>query len=611
HGVFAQALLDGLSGKADGDSDGVVTVQELRRHVLKETARLSRLHGKSAREKTSRAFGWGGRETDYPLAPNPKAAPLARKRLEKLEELAKAGRLTAFLAAEGRSLLSLMPAAKHRQEMRGLWVKLADGDSTLDDFKAKRLALLRARLMSAADADRFAARIIEATRAIRDDYVRETSQSQLVAWAVRGLYWDAEAKLLARFEEKLRQGAALDEKALRDLLAQARRALGRRDDLDEGRDVALALRRMLGKLDPQSAFTDAEALKRRSDDGTGAFTGIGINYKMDPFTEEAFVSSPIKGSPAHKAGLVADDLVTHIDGKPTKGLATDDVRKLVLGAAGSKVKLTIRREGEKRPLEVELTRGRVEPETVLGVKRKASADWDFMIDARNRIGYIRMPSFGRATMKELRDAAKALEGQGMKALVLDLRGNLGGLLNVSVEVGGLFVGDAVVASLKPRVGKGSVFRGKKEGALLGFPMACLVDRNTAAGGEMVAAALQDHGRARLFGERTWGLASVRSVKDVDGELKGQFLMTTSYFYRPNGKNLNKSATAGKQDEAWGVVPDQAVTMARSERTRLGDHQAAMARIEGAAARAKPNRPDIKDRQLDAALDWLRGQVKGR
>src|SRR5262249_44708267 len=156
----------------------------------------------------------------------------------------------------------------------------------------------------------------------------------------------------------------------------------------------------------------------------------------------------------------------------------------------------------------------------------------------------------------------------------------------------------------PRVGKESAYRGSREGSLTDFPMVCLVNGYSASGSEIVSAALQDHGRAFIVGERSYGKGSVQNITPFEG---GELKMTTATFWRPSGKNLNKSSTSGKEEEDWGVVPDKAVPLTAKEREELAEHQHNTEIIQ---RKDKPTETkEYKDKQLDAALEYLRGQIK--
>jgi carboxyl-terminal processing protease len=351
------------------------------------------------------------------------------------------------------------------------------------------------------------------------------------------------------------------------------------------------------------------------------FTGIGIQIRKDSNSDQLLVVTPIKGSPAYKTGLLAGDVITKItrevdsDGRAlspaevieTKGLPLGDAVKKILGKENTKVHLTVQREGMNHPLEFDITRGKVEVETVLGWKRNSDDDWNYMLDPKNKIAYIRLTSFSRHTYRDLLRVMQDLSQQGIRGLVLDLRFNPGGLLDSAVRISDLFVDDGLIVSIRPRVGREQRLTGTHDGSMLDFPMVCLVNGFSASGSEIVSAALQDHKRAMVVGERSYGKGSVQNIQEFhDGQIK----LTTASFWRPSGRNLNKSSTAGRDEDEWGVTPDKTVKLNLQERRNLEE---AFHDTEVIQRRDRPPvkeaKPDFKDVQLDAAMSYLRDQIK--
>ena len=161
-------------------------------------------------------------------------------------------------------------------------------------------------------------------------------------------------------------------------------------------------------------------------------------------------------------------------------------------------------------------------------------------------------------------------------------------------------------SIRPRAGKPYEFKGMSEGSLTGFPMVCLVNGGSASGSEIVSAALQDHKRAYVIGERSYGKGSVQNIMEFDG---GDLKMTTATFWRPSNKNLNKSSTTGKEEDEWGVTPDKVVKLTSKERADLQEHLRDTEIIQPKGRTPSKEKAEFKDKQLDAALEYLRGQIK--
>ena len=196
----------------------------------------------------------------------------------------------------------------------------------------------------------------------------------------------------------------------------------------------------------------------------------------------------------------------------------------------------------------------------------------------------------------------------VKGFILDLRFNPGGLLDSAVKISDLFIDDGLIVTVRPRLEKEVAFPGEHDGSHLDFPMACLVNGGSASGSEIVAACLQDHHRAIIIGERSYGKGSVQNIQPFEG---GNLKMTTASFWRPSGKNLNKSSTGGKDDDEWGVLPDKGfqIKLTRKERDDLFEYQHNLEIIPRPDRPAKETKPQFKDKQMDAALEYLRDQIK--
>lgn len=637
HGLFAQVLLDGLKGAADKEGyepDGVVTVDELSEYLDKNLSKLAQEHGKTKEEKGQVHFVLGGRSNHYVLTTNPAVAPKAKERLAKLASLVKDDKLAAKFGDEGKQLLERMPRLEAQRNLRKAYQALVDGTINVDTFQTRRDTILEGTRLREVEAVRFGRKVMEAVQLVKSEYVKELNEGEMVGWALKGLYTQLDEKMPAEIEAKVKKVKDLEEKDLTLLLAEVRQQLGKREDLDKHKDIDITLKRMLAKLDPYTTYIDPETLLKFQQDITGNFTGIGIQIRKDNTTDMLLVVTPIKNSPAYKAGLQAGDVITKIvrevdsEGKPldppeelsTKGLALSDAVKKILGTENTKVKLFVQREGKDKPLEFEIMRGKVQVETVLGVKRDSDDDWDYTLDKENKIAYLRLTQFSRNSTRDLYRAMAKLNKQGIKGFVLDLRFNPGGLLDSAVLITDLFIDRGRVVSIRPRVGRETALPRRMDPVvedsprlfgiqidrLRDFPMVCLVNSYSASGSEIVSAALQDHNRAYIIGERSYGKGSVQNIQPFDG---GEIKLTTATFWRPSGKNLNKASTAGKDDDTWGVVPDKVVSLSRKEREDLAEAQHNAEIIRPREKTAKETKDEFKDKQLDAALDYLRSQIK--
>jgi C-terminal peptidase prc len=637
-GMFTKALIDGLKGAADKDGyepDGVVTVDEVDTYLEKELSRLARQNGKTTEEKEQGAITWGAKTNHFVLTHNPTAMPKVEERLKKLADM----KLAPEVMTEGKQLLTRMPKLKGEQDLRKAYQQLCDGSLAQDAFLKLRGENIAARKLDREAAETYAARTYRGVQFVRDQYFKELNAGEMVAWAIRGLYRRVEQKVPAEVKERLDKVKDMRRSELESLLAQAREQLGKREDLDGNKDVDLSLQMMMSNLDPYSVYIDELTKLEEESKLRGRFPGIGIQIRRAASKDALLVVSPIKGSPAYRAGLKAGDLVTKIetdrDAKgqklpglqsfSTEGMRTETAVKHILGPVGTKVKVTVQREGVAQPMEFEIRRGQVEVETVLGSKRNSDDTWDYYIDPENKIGYIQLTQFGPGSFRDMEEAVRKMDKAGLRGLVLDLRDNPGGLLSTAVQISDLFIDDGLIVTIRPRVGQEQAYGGEHEGSYLNFPMVCLVNSGSASGSEIVAACLQDHHRAVIIGERSYGKGSVQNIQPftpTNGEIK----LTTATFHRPSGKNLNKSSIkdydkmskGALELEDWGVRPDSGYTLKLEPKERLDldlhlrDREIIPRRDapkDSGAEKLGKDKPDFKDRQLETALDYLRSQIK--
>jgi C-terminal peptidase prc len=628
NGVFTKVIVDGLKGKADAsgyEADGLITADELVKYFKKELPEAVRAAGKTDEQKGQTPLVFEAHTGDFVIAHNPAAAPLAAKRLEQFEKVAKAGNLPKEVVEEGTAYLVRMPKLEAQQSLRKIYQKLADGTLTVEAFKKERDTILASTKLTADEAGEYARKVMAAIEVVKHYYFKDMKMSQMVESAVRGTFKKLDEPMPSQIKEKLDKVKELSKADLLALLTETRRHLGRREDLAKGNDVTLALQGVMGKLDRHSDYIDPDEVARLKSVLKGKFSGIGVQIRKSPSRDQLQVITPIKGSPAYNAKIYAGDIITHIvrevdsDGKalatpeviPTKGMSTEEAVKKITGKAGTKVKIIVEREGETKPLEFTLVRGTVEMESVVGIKRNGDDSWDYVIDPDNGICYVRLTQFQDTTGRDLHELMKKLSKVGIKGFILDLRFDPGGLLDQAVKICDLFIDDGTIVTIKPRVGPETSYMGKKDGSFTTFPMVCLVNGYSASASEIVSACLQDHNRAIIMGSRSYGKGSVQTLIPFD-ETGGILKITTATFWRPNGKNLNKASTSGKDEEDWGVKPDRGYDLPLSvkEVNDLQDHQrdAEIIHRPGKRPEAGTNAA-FRDRQLDMALEYLRGQIK--
>jgi carboxyl-terminal processing protease len=303
-----------------------------------------------------------------------------------------------------------------------------------------------------------------------------------------------------------------------------------------------AVKGMLETLDPHSAFMPPSMFKEMQEETKGRFEGLGIEITMKEGV--LTVVSPIEDTPAFKAGILAGDQILKIDGESTKNFTLMDSVKRLRGPKGSKVTITIMREGFTKPKDFALVRDVI---PIRSVRHEL---------LEKHYGYIRISQFQDKTDGDFEKAMKTLEEESkgtLKGLVLDLRNNPGGLLDQAVKVADRFIDSGVIVSIDGRREEvKQKWLAHPEGTLPRYPLVVLINGGSASGSEIVAGAIQDHGRGILVGTQTFGKASVQTIiplKDGSG-----LRLTTARYYTPNGRSI----------QAKGIAPDIIVKPLRPE-----------------------------------------------
>ncbi len=301
--------------------------------------------------------------------------------------------------------------------------------------------------------------------------------------------------------------------------------------------------------DPYTEFFTAKDYKDFNNQLSGSFSGIGAELNKDA-NNNIVVISPIAGAPAEKAGLKAKDIIAEIDGKSTAGMSVSEAVSLIHGTKGTTVKLKVARNGELK--EISIVRADI---SIPSVTSKV----------QNGVGYLTISRFGDDTANLSKKAAQDFKDQNVKAVVLDMRGNPGGLLDSAVSVSSLWLPAGKLVLTERRDGiVTNTFKAQGGAILNGIPTVALIDGGSASASEITAGALKDNDAATLVGEKSYGKGSVQQLVKLNGG--GVLKVTIARWYTPNGKNISKA----------GIVPDVAVVSAAGDSKNGNDTQMAAA-----------------------------------
>lgn len=385
-----------------------------------------------------------------------------------------------------------------------------------------------------------------------------------------------EIRLLMRVMERVRQDYVDGEKVTYSELIQA------------------AMKGMLSTLDPHSEFMDSSKYNELKNDTEGAFGGVGIVVGLrDNFLT---VISPMEDSPAYNAGILAGDRIVKIEGRSTEKISLPEAVHKLRGKEGTAVSISVMRRGGENAGEIKdykLTRAVIKVDTVKDIngKREFSLNDD-------KIGYVRITQFGENTTDELRTALKKLEKAGMQGLVIDLRNNPGGLLDQAVKVCDIFLpNNQLIVSTEGRDGrsKGDEYKATGKDEYPDLRIVVLVNKWSASASEIVSGCLQDLKRAYVIGEQTFGKGSVQSIMPLnDGSA---LRLTTAKYYTPSHKVIHER----------GITPDSIVTHSQEEEEALY-FKRIVGGFESLEEAQKAKYQDVPDRQLDQAMDYLKGQL---
>jgi carboxyl-terminal processing protease len=318
----------------------------------------------------------------------------------------------------------------------------------------------------------------------------------------------------------------------------------RRDYVDTLADSTLYRRAAAGVVrelhDPHSVFLDPKRLSRLDESTSGHYAGVGI--QMDVRDSGITVIGTLPGTPAERAGVVTGDRIVEIDGKPTQGLTSDEALRSLRGTPGSSVRIAVERPGVPARLPFTLTRAVIEVNPV-----------SHALMVKPGVGYVDLTVFSTSAASDLTRAIDSLRSEGAKSLVLDLRGDPGGLLDQGVGVADLFLdaGQKIVSTRGRTTDENRSFADKAPQRFGDMPVVVLTDSGTASASEIVAGALQDHDRALLVGTTTYGKGSAQRVFRLDD---GAVKLTTALWYTPSGRSIDRPRATSPSDEDGETPP---------------------------------------------------------
>lgn len=352
-----------------------------------------------------------------------------------------------------------------------------------------------------------------------------------------------------------------------------------------------AYKGMLSGLDSYSQFFEPDDLEDLKIETGGEFDGLGIEVVIKKGM--LMVISPIVDSPAMRAGILTGDIILKIDGKLAEDMTFREVIKSLRGKHGSEVILTVLHKDETKPVDITIKRAKIQVKSIRGAR---------IVDDNAKIGYVAITNFQDHTVEDLNLAIKDLEKQGMQSLVMDLRFNPGGLLNVAVDVSDQFLEKGVIVSTRGRdESQNIVYKAHKGGSLINNPLVILVNNGSASASEIVAGAIKDNKRGILLGNKTFGKGSVQSLLPVD-DGKSAIKLTTARYYTPSGVSIHEK----------GIEPDINVDLSTKEIRELHENLALVNNLfskdddsSNNNNKEQPNNEFI-DKQLETAVNILKG-----
>jgi carboxyl-terminal processing protease len=484
---------------------------------------------------------------------------------------------------------------------------------------------------------------------VREQYFREVSYKTLMEGGIKGLRavvtTEGLEKTFAGLKDESKKNAflatfdELDKEAqqatdeteqlvLRNALAKIKSVNAATVNLPEEVLVSEFADGAFGELDPFSSMIWPSDLADFTKQTQGEFSGVGIQIQTDE-DGNLKVATPLEDSPAYEAGIKAGDIITHIDGRKTKGISLTQAVKQITGPENTRVRLTIKSpDGQTR--EYTIRRQTIKVASIKGWMHQPGGGWSYFVDPDQKIAYVRITNFTKTTGEDFGRAVDEMRAQGARGIIMDLRYNPGGLMMAATEVCDKLLGDGLIVSTRAdreTPNPPSITTARKDEDDCDLPMVVLVNQYSASASEIVSGALKDRKRALIVGERTFGKGSVQMLFPLSTRL-ALVKLTTSHYYLPSGRCIHRE----ENSTDWGVNPDLTIEMtpdqmraaidARQELDILrkahgtpGDGEQSQPQEKAPTTQeevAKPDQTDplACDPQLSAALLLLRLQLSG-
>lgn len=383
--------------------------------------------------------------------------------------------------------------------------------------------------------------------------------------------------------------------------------------VDEKAMIDRAIKGMIDALnDPYAAYFTAAELQKLERDLQGSLTGIGIQIRG--VDGKIVVLTPLPNSPGLQAGIQPGDVILEIDGKSSKDMSVQEAVRLIIGRAGTAVNLKVRHSDGKE-IDLAITRRQIQLPTVSGFRRGGDDRWEYMLDAADKIGYLRILQFGTGTLVEVQEIIKNLKEAGIKGLIVDLRNCPGGMLQSAYEIAKVFISEGTIVTTRSTNNSEHTYKADGKSLLGDLPLVILVNEQTASAAEILAGAVKDNHRATLLGTRTYGKGSIQEIMKLDAD-GSAIKLTTAHYFLPSGRTIQKRP--GNQD--WGVDPTdgyyipldakQAEALQKSMQNREIVGRPKTETKKADALTPESIGKDYADPQLAAALTSMKARLAG-